>query len=600
MTSKTIVLKFGGSVLREDGDVDAAVHEIYRFLREGYRVVAVVSAREGATDQLLARARRYGPDPHPEASAALLATGEATSAALLGLALSRSGVASVVFDAARAGLRTEGHRLDAKPVELDEGAFLRAFRQASVVVMPGFVGVDPDGGPSLLGRGGSDFTALFVAWRLGAACRLVKDINGLFERDPNRDGPEPRRFLSITWDDALALKSGMVQAKACEFARDRGLSFEIASPQADRGSLVGRGPTVKNDAEEPGRPLRVLLLGLGTVGMGIYRRLKADPARFRVVGALVRDLSKDRGEELDPSILHADPREALAFPCDLVVETLGGLEPASTLIRAALARGIDVVTANKEVVERHGRELEPLAASNRARFLYSACVGGGVPVLKNVEALKGVRIRSVEGVLNGTTNYILERLAAGAGFEEAVREAQAKGFAEADPTADLDGTDAARKLSILARAAFPAEPENGGVEKTGIDGLGPEDVGNARKTRRFIRLVARAERTPEGIRSTVGPRALPEGHPLAEVPAEENRIVIEREEGPPIVISGKGAGRWPTAESVLGDALEIVRARRRERILSAAAAQAKPEPEPARPEVPLAPEPANWILKIRS
>ncbi|HRQ73237.1 MAG TPA: hypothetical protein PLU35_09440 [Phycisphaerales bacterium] len=239
MRDPVIVLKFGGSVLRDESAVRVAADEAERFVAEGWRVVAVVSALEGTTDRLLAQSRRYGDRPHPASVALLLATGELTSAALLGLALAERGLSVETLDAASIGLRTTDDALDASPVSLDERATLGALARVPVVVVPGFVGRDSAGRTTLLGRGGSDLTALFLADRLGASCRLVKDVDGLYEWDPAAPGPRPRRYSTLPWEQALRLDGTIVQHKAVRWAQERGLTFEVSCIGGRNASRVG-------------------------------------------------------------------------------------------------------------------------------------------------------------------------------------------------------------------------------------------------------------------------------------------------------------------------------------------------------------------------
>jgi homoserine dehydrogenase len=456
---RLIVLKFGGSVLASEEAIPGVVHEIYRNLRRGRKVVAVVSALLGTTDALLTKAKQWSDDPDPEGLATLLATGEATSAALLALGLSR------------AGLKTRGPRLNAEPADLDVASIRTLLERCPVAILPGFVGTHFEGGPSLLGRGGSDLTALFAAHKLEGSCRLIKDVNGLYECDPSEHPFPARRFKSISWRDALALDTEAIQPKATRYAWKHSLPFEVTSLQAQRGTLVGEGPTRLEVAGDEGKRLRVALLGLGTVGLGVYRALKAQPDRFEVTAIVVRNTKKPRGNDVPSSLITHDPCRAFRSGCEVVVEAMGGRDPAYQWITAALEAGIDVVTANKEVMALHGPALERSAARRGVRILSSACTGGGVPVLENIQELSGqCTIRSITGVLNGTTNFVLDRLAGGAGFDEAVKEAQVKGFAEPDPTSDLDGSDAAWKLAILARAAFGKRLDPLGISRPGVSG----------------------------------------------------------------------------------------------------------------------------------
>lgn len=234
--SRLIVLKLGGSVLTGEEAVPGAAREVLAWVDRGFRVVAVVSAFEGRTDALLARAARFGPDPW--AAAALVATGELESAAVLTLALRAVGCLAATLDAAAIGLRTSAEPLDASVRDADTDALLSALRSESVLVIPGFLGRDPRGRATLLGRGGSDLTALFLAARLGARCRLVKDVPGLFELDPKRC-PGARLFSLLSWEGALRLDGGIVQHKGVRFARDNKLEFEVGAIGAAFATRVG-------------------------------------------------------------------------------------------------------------------------------------------------------------------------------------------------------------------------------------------------------------------------------------------------------------------------------------------------------------------------
>ncbi len=249
MTTTSIVLKFGGSVLRDELHVRAAAEEVARVVHHGARVVAVVSALEGTTDALLARAKTFAPQPQPFATAQLLATGELACAALLGLALDSIGVRAETLDTARAGLRTQGNPLDATPVECDSPGVTEALGRARAVVVPGFAGRDEQGRTTLLGRGGSDLTALFLAHRLGASCRLVKDVDGLYEWDPSRPGTRPRRFATLPWSAALELDGTIVQHKAVRWAREHRLPFEVGALGAHDATRVGDYPLVYSTEE---------------------------------------------------------------------------------------------------------------------------------------------------------------------------------------------------------------------------------------------------------------------------------------------------------------------------------------------------------------
>ena len=564
MSAPTVVLKFGSSVLRDGADLSVAVHEVYRHVRRGARVVAVVSALGGTTDSLTRDAERVGDTRAKHAVAALLATGEAHSAALLVLALERAGLPSRVLEPHRVGLIAAGDALDAIPVALDVEALERAFDTARVLVLPGFFGRAQDGELALFGRGGSDLTALFVAHHARAhTCRLVKDVEGLYDRDPALPGPPPERFANVSWSDALALGGAILQRKALLFAREHELEFEVGGPGGARTTLVGQGPTVRVvGAPYPVRPLRIALLGLGTVGAGTYRELAARPDLFTVTAILVRDRSRPRAIDVG-TLLMESIEDVLASAPDVVVELAGGTQPAADWIEASLASGCDVVTANKAVLAERGCALEARARRCGVRLLSSASVGGGLPALEQARRLGRRDLVAIEGVLNGTSNYVLERLAEGVAFDAAVRSAQAAGYAEADPTLDLDGTDAAQKIELLARAAFGADVDLHWTERRGIGDLTPEAVCHAGANGRSLRLVATCQRTQAGVVLAVAPQTLHASDPLACTRDEDNALRFTFADGSEERLLGKGAGCWPTTESVLADLLDLARSHAR-------------------------------------
>lgn len=557
----TTVLKLGGSVLRTEDDLNDAVHEIYRWIRRGRRVVAVVSAFEGTTDALLSRARRVSENGNDDAVAMLLATGEFTTAALLSMALSRAGIRSKVLGPHALNLRTRGSGADADPASIDRAALRGALEQVPVVVIPGFVGIGIDQGLTLLGRGGSDLTALFVAAELGAHCRLIKDVDGLYERDPALPGPPPRRFRSLSWQDALCLDGGIVQHKAVRLAQQRSLRFEVGAFQREDVSLVGE--TTGGWHDQPSRdvePLRVALLGCGAVGGGVLAHLQRLDRCFEVTGVLVRD-SPLRRHACGAAPLTTDPTH-VADRAQVVVEMLGGIEPAASILGRELSAGHHVVTANKALIAEHHSALMS-ACSAGATLTYSAAVGGAVPMIELIDRIASdAGVESFEGVLNGTSNFILEFLRSHADIRLAIREAQNRGFAEADPGRDLDGSDALEKLRILARHAFGTDAELGVYTRVGLIGPESELLHNALEAGTTLRLIAWARRTPSGIRGGVGPVRVPVDHPLYILPDAQNRLVVRDASGASHTIDGSGAGRWPTSESVLADLFDLWRADR--------------------------------------
>jgi len=579
-----VVLKFGSSILRSESDLTTLVHEVYRQLRQGLRVIAVVSALKGATDELLGSLSCLSGDPEGEldscALAEYLGLGEQRSVALALLALRQAGVSASSLDADGMGLITSGPALDGTPVALDCEAVRACLDDRPVLVLPGFVARDETGQPTLTGRGGSDLTAVYAASQLDAECVLLKDVPGVCNCDPGNSLSEARCYDTLTWADALSLGGKVIQERALQVAADHGVRLRVTSPGCREGTIVGAVETTLRPRRPAAAPIRVALLGLGTVGLGVYRHLAATPERFRVVSVAVRDRAKYLSGEVPPALLTEDAAEAAAGDCDLVVEVMGGLEPAAEIVAQALASGKQVVTANKALIARDGERLDAVAAQKGAKLYCGAAVGGAIPVLECLSRLDGADVVGLEGVVNGTTNFVLDRVAGGLSFDQAVRLAQDAGFAEADPTMDLDGTDAAQKLVVAARRLWgrngfrPSLPTRRGLD-SGIAGAVKKATGDGK----VVRLVAAACR--DRLEWKVEPQTLPADHPLASVKDEENCVLVRFRNGEVRALHGKGAGRWPTAEAVYADVADVERVTREERTPAAAEAPAAVETKPA-------------------
>ena len=548
MRERLIVLKFGGSVLTDERRLRLAVHEIYRWRRDGWRVAAVVSAFAGRTDALLDSCRTCDIEADAHTKAAIAACGERESAAKLLACLDRVGVPAALLDPGAIGLVARGSPLDAEPVRFDQRRVSVALDASGVVVVPGFFAVDQSGRTVTLGRGGSDLTALVLAHGLRAdRCRLVKDVDGLYERDPASSGPRPRRYESASYGDVLQLDGTIVQHKAVRFARQKRVVFEVGAMNALEVTTVGARASVLVEPPQETRPLRVTLLGLGVVGGGVLELLSQMPDRFEVVSAVARDVAKHRSllvrsgvRETSTDLLH------VSQGCvDVVVEAIGGIEPARSAIAAALRANAHVVTANKAVLAEHGQELVSLADAQGRQLLYSASVGGGAPI---IEAARRLGARSVRGVLNGTSNFVLSSMALGAAFNESVAVAQRLGLAEADSSRDLDGRDAMDKLRVLCLAL--------GIRC----GAGDRSRGHVTLARPGlpVRQVAtmHADASLEVSLEPMRP-----DDPLNEVQGEWNAAQIVGHDGHATVVRGRGAGRWPTAEAVVADLLSIERKR---------------------------------------
>ena len=551
MSKKTVVLKFGSSVLRDEADLPRAVHEIYRYWRNGTQVLAVVSALGKTTDELIERAGILSNNPHPRSVAGLLSTGEATSAALLGIALDRAGIPVNVLSPADAGLRTAGETLNAEPVDVDVDK-LRESLATGVVVLSGFVGVDSHGGPTLLGRGGSDLTALYLAQKLDADAILVKDVDALYESDPSGLHSSPRRFARASWQTAIRCGDGVVQEKAARFAERSGLSFSIGAAGGAIGTVICSGPDEYASRRISPRPLRVAILGCGTVGGGVFQSLASQPQHFEIVGVADRNRSKAEAAGVPCFLYSPNPTEVIERDCDVVVELFGRIDPTSQHVEQALNLGRHVVTANKALLADRVDRLESIADHNDVQLRYRAAVGGVMPAL---ESVTGTDVVGFSGIVNGTCNFICDELANGVAFADAVRAAQVAGFAEADPTLDISGTDAAQKLILLAREAFGVTIQLEDIAIAGVDQLDTHEV----RLGKVVRLIARCKRTDSGIEASVGPVELPDSHLFASIKGAENALLLETIDENRISICGRGAGRWPTTEAVVADLFDLYR-----------------------------------------
>jgi homoserine dehydrogenase len=310
--------------------------------------------------------------------------------------------------------------------------------------------------------------------------------------------------------------------------------------------------------------VRIGLLGCGTVGGGFVELLDRERARIRarygvdleLRRILVRDLDKKRCGAVDRELLTTRAVDVLDDGCDLIVELVGGVHSAGSYVRRAIANGRDVVTANKALLAGAGGELFATAASRGVRIGFEASVCGGVPVIGALRrGLAGDSIESIRGILNGTSNYILSRMEDGLTFADALARAQELGFAEADPTLDVDGEDAAQKLAILAELAFDAPVRRTVVR--GIREVTPADIAAARSRGQVVRSIADARRVAGGVELRVEPRCIAASEPLAAVRDEQNAVIVRGRAVGEIFLSGRGAGSMPTAAAVLADVLEL-------------------------------------------
>jgi homoserine dehydrogenase len=321
------------------------------------------------------------------------------------------------------------------------------------------------------------------------------------------------------------------------------------------------------------RPVRLALLGCGTVGAEVVRLMHDQApdltarigAPLELAGIAVRRLGRDRGPlPVDPSLFTTDALGLVKRDdVDVVVEVVGGIEPARTWLVEALHRGKSAVTANKALLAEDGAALHDAAAEGGADLYYEASVAGAIPLLRPLrESLHGDTITQVTGIVNGTTNFILSAMdATGAGFTEALEEATSLGYAEADPTADVEGFDAAAKAAILASLAFHTRVSAADVHREGITGVTAGDVASAREMGCTIKLLCIASRVDGSVSVRVHPAMIPRTHPLASVGDAFNAVFVEAEAAGQLMFYGRGAGGGPTASAVLGDIVAVARNR---------------------------------------
>lgn len=311
---------------------------------------------------------------------------------------------------------------------------------------------------------------------------------------------------------------------------------------------------------------KIAVLGAGTVGSQVIRLIEEHQAdlaaragaRLQVQSVLVRDVNAKRDFEVDPALLTTDANEAIDG-ADIVIELIGGIEPAFTYVKRALGNGSTVITGNKALLAQHGAELYELAEQNDTDLYYEAAVAGAIPIVYGLrESIAGDRVNRLVGIVNGTTNFILDQMTTtGATYEDALARAQELGFAEADPTADVEGLDAAAKCSIMASLAFHTRVSMADVKAQGISSITAQDIAQAAKSDMVIKLIAVAERSSatgeEGITAAVYPALIPVSHPLATVSGAFNAILLDNESAGRLMFYGQGAGGAPTASAVLSD-----------------------------------------------
>ena len=339
------------------------------------------------------------------------------------------------------------------------------------------------------------------------------------------------------------------------------------------GSALPQSPFSQESRKR--RPLRIALFGFGTVASSVARILvQSQPEGLELTHVYVRSVARRRADWIPSSVAWSEDADAV-LACgdvDVVVELAGGLEPAGSWVRRALDAGKSVVTANKKLISYHGVELELLAAARGGHLKYGAAVAGGIPVIPALEqGLAGDRIERIEGILNGTCNFILSKMEEGAEYAPVLAEAQALGYAEADPTEDVGGFDSRAKLAILMRLALRVAVDPEEIVPQAITAITAVDFSYARDLGCTIRQIARADLTDGQVAASVGPTLVAVRSPLAWSRGTENMVILKGQYGGDVVFSGHGAGGHPTAVAVVSDLLALAHGSRRVKIPSAPA-----------------------------
>lgn len=563
MPLRPIILKFGSSVLRSPEDLPRVVTEIYRYVREGRPVLAVVSAFDGETDRLIAQAVDYGLSPDHPCYARHVRLGEHASAKALQTRLQDINLSASTLTPDEMHLVASGPPNAALPVSVNRRVLQAALTLSQVVIVPGFSAVSAKGAPVLLGRGGSDLTALFLASRFpDTAARLIKDVDGLYTSDPNTD-PDALRYNEISWAKASRIAGVLIQPQAVVFAKDHSLIIEVARIGQVHGTRISRVNTRPRAGPER-RPLRVALLGDGPIGQSIAQRLRAEPERYEVtaiVGLLLDAASEaplSDAQTSDTPISAA--ADLLKDRPDIVIETgclsaFAETVPPLSLIEA-INRDVHILTANKPTIAYHLQALQKQASQTDSLLRYESAVGRAAPILEVVKALRGSRrLVKIEGVLSLEMTLVMDAMSQGVSFEEALTAAREAGLTDEDPSSDFGAVDALSKAQIIAHTAFPSRPIQIQACQTISDGIGAQRYCKSGQVKQLVTI------TPEANGVTISVvmkgRVLPDG--LSSVLGEHCGAVLHFDTGDTHCVRVGDAKPVSIAERVLGDLGDIER-----------------------------------------
>jgi len=419
-----------------------------------------------------------------------------------------------------------------------------------IVVMPGHVAIGEKDRTVLLSEGGSDLTALYVAKKLGVKALLLKDVEGVFEHDPKQAGPAPQKYDTISYDDARQKAAPLISPKALDYAQSHNIEFGIGRPSLPMFTTIG-ATTGSLSPVSSVKKLKVAMIGCGSVGGGVYRRIEDYSDRFEMVKIMVRDVNKYIDQGYKPDELTTDFADIIASKPDVLVDVSGPVHPLLEYCKTMLESGVHVVSANKQAIAAGGQNLIDFANANNAQLKFSSAAGGGMPVLEMCIRERG-RITRVEALLNGTTNYMLGEISSGKSYEQALKQAQEKGFAEADPSSDVNGSDAAAKIRLVALLGFEEQITLDDIPRDTIEDFAPTDPPKG-----AMKRVATCWKDRNGFSSKLELKDLSLNNFIAQADGEEAHAIFYFEDGDQYRIRGKGAGRWPTTESVMADLFDV-------------------------------------------
>ncbi len=547
-----VVLKFGSSLLKDVFATRLAVNEIYRHVSVGKKAIVVISALAGETDRLTDISKQFQSlsDGH---LAGFLATGEQQASYLLGMAADDVGLNSVILSPKDLALTLTGSHLDAEPKSLNFDRLQKALIDHDVVIVPGFYGIRENGKMGLLGRGGSDLSALYIASVLKnhqclSHCTLVKDVEGVFNKDPNThwDQGDLEIYQSLDYQTAASIAGVLVQPKSVTYAEKHGIGFNVARVGRDQGTYIGENAVVTKKPYMRGKAKKVLLAGLGVVGYGVYQFLQRSPD-FEIVKVLVSNPKKHQDKAVPQSLLTSDVNVFNNHDADILIEALSVTDVALKAIEAALKSNIAVISANKQAIYQNFKYLTTLSREHGGGLRYSAAIGGGVPIIERCLAEQKA-VSHVEAILNGTCNFVYSRIDEGIDAETAIKEAQEAGFAEADPSADIDGYDALAKIALIAATCGGIDIEVVDIDRKDFEAPSTLDG-------QYVRQVAVFDGSPgagQGVLS-VKPTILDDHSILGKTTGAQNVAKVTFTDGSELFLKGLGAGRWPTTQSVLSD-----------------------------------------------